>query len=254
MNDEQLLRYCRQIMLPEVDVEGQQQLLDARVLLIGLGGLGSPVAMYLAAAGVGELVLVDDDQVEISNLQRQIIHPSAALGMPKVESAAQTIQALNPEVRVQTLARRLEGEELQAEVAAASIVVDGSDNFDTRFLLNEVCVQQRTPLISAAVIRMEGQVSVFPNDGSEAPCYRCLYRDEGEENRNCTENGVLSPVAGIVGSIQATEAVKQIMGLGETLSGRLLLIDALKMDIRTLKLKRDPACPVCAAHSIKKAG
>ena len=244
MNDEQLLRYSRQIMLPQVDVTGQEKLLASRVLIIGLGGLGSPVAMYLAAAGVGHLVLVDDDVVELSNLQRQIAHNTNDIGLKKVESAKQTIQNLNADITVTCYDKRLNEKELSDEVAAANIVIDGTDNFTTRFALNESCVKNKTPLISGAAIRLEGQVSVF-NKTPSSPCYRCLYKDEGELDASCSNNGVLAPVVGIIGSIQANEAIKVLLDMGETLDGKLLIFDALHMEWRTLKLKKDPACPIC---------
>ncbi|HEY0721084.1 MAG TPA: molybdopterin-synthase adenylyltransferase MoeB [Gammaproteobacteria bacterium] len=242
MDDQQLLRYSRQIMLPQVDVAGQQRLLDSRVLIIGLGGLGSPVAIYLAAAGVGTLTLCDFDQVELTNLQRQIVHTTGSIGRLKVASARDTLLALNPEVQVVTIAERLKGEALAREVGKADLVIDASDNFATRFLLNDACVVARKPLVSGAAIRMEGQVSVFHNERPGSPCYRCLYRDEGELEQSCATNGVLAPVVGIIGSIQATEALKVLLGIGDTLDGRLLLLDALTMEWRTLKLRRDPAC------------
>lgn len=242
MNDEQLLRYSRQIMLSGVDVGGQQKLLDSRVLIIGAGGLGSPVAMYLAAAGVGQLALVDFDEVDLSNLQRQILHGSHDLGRPKVDSASDTLAVLNPEVEVSAVNAKLEGEALLAEVAKADVVVDASDNFTTRFAVNDACVAARKPLVSGAAIRMEGQVSVFHNERPGSPCYRCLYRDEGELSQTCSENGVLAPVVGIIGTIQATEVLKVLLGIGDTLDGRLLLLDAHAMEWRSMKLRKDPAC------------
>ncbi len=242
MEDQQLLRYSRQIMLPDVDVAGQQRLLDSRVLIIGAGGLGSPVAMYLAAAGVGQLVLVDFDEVDLSNLQRQILHGSHDLGRPKVESARDTLAVINPEVNVIAINKKLEGEALLAEVATADVVVDASDNFATRFAVNDACVAAKKPLVSGAAIRMEGQVSVFHNERPDSPCYRCLYRDEGELAQTCSENGVLAPVVGIIGTIQATEVLKVLLGIGDTLDGRLLLLDALSMEWRSMKLRKDGAC------------
>lgn len=244
MNDEQLLRYSRQIMLPKIDVDGQEKLLASRILIIGLGGLGSPIAMYLAAAGVGHIVLVDDDVVELSNLQRQIAHGSNDIGLTKVESAKQTLKELNPEIEITTFAQRLEKKELSKEIISADIVIDGTDNFTTRFSLNECCVKNKTPLVSGAAIRMEGQVSVF-NKTPSSPCYRCLYKDEGELDTSCSNNGVLSPVVGVIGSIQATEAIKVLLNIGECLDGKLLMFDALQMEWRTLKLKKDPQCPIC---------
>ena len=244
MNDEQLLRYSRQIMLPQVDIAGQEKLLASRVLIIGMGGLGSPVAMYLTSAGIGHLVLVDDDAVELSNLQRQIAHGTKDIGLSKVESAKQTLQNLNPEINVTCFNKRLSEKELANEVALADVVIDGTDNFTSRFALNVHCVKNKTPLISGAAIRMEGQVSVF-NKTPTSPCYRCLYKDEGELDATCSNNGVLSPVVGIIGSIQANEAIKVLLNIGETLDGKLLMFDALQMEWRTLKLKKDPACPIC---------
>ena len=244
MNDEQLLRYSRQIMLPQIDIEGQEKLLASRVLIIGMGGLGSPVAMYLAAAGVGHLVLVDDDVVELSNLQRQIMHSSANIGLAKVDSARQTLLGLNPEIKITSFDSRLDEKAMAAEIALADIVIDGTDNFATRFMINKAAVENKTPLVSGAAIRMEGQVSVF-NKTASSPCYRCLYKDEGELDTSCSNNGVLSPVVGIIGSIQATEVIKVLLNIGECLDGKLLMLDALHMEFRTLKLKKDPDCPVC---------
>jgi len=236
-------------MLPQVDAAGQQRLLDSRVLIVGLGGLGSPAAIYLAAAGVGTLVLSDFDEVDLSNLQRQIAHRTRDIGRPKVESARDTLLALNPEISVIPLAGKLAGARLREEVEAADLVVDASDNFATRFTLNDVCVEQRTPLVSGAAIRMEGQVAVYHNERDDSPCYRCLYKDEGELEQTCSENGVLAPVVGIIGAIQATEALKVLLGIGETLGGRLLLLDALHMEIRTLRLRKDACCTVCSPLS-----
>ena len=232
-------------MLPKIDLQGQEKLLGSRVLIIGMGGLGSPVAMYLAAAGIGRLVLVDDDVVELSNLQRQIIHSTNDIGLSKVESAKQTIHELNPEIKITIFSSRLNEAELAKEVANADIVIDGTDNFTSRFALNEQSVKNATPLISGAAIRMEGQVSVF-NKTATSPCYRCLYKEEGELDASCSNNGVLSPVVGIIGSVQATEAIKVLLDIGETLDGKLLVLDALHMEWRTLKLKKDSNCPVCS--------
>ena len=244
MNDEQLLRYSRQIMLPQIDISGQEKLLASRVLIVGMGGLGSPIAMYLAAAGIGHLILVDDDVVELSNLQRQIAHGTEDIGLSKVKSAKQTIQKLNPEIEVTYFEKRLNETELEKEVASADIVIDGTDNFSSRFAINEHSVKNKTPLISGAAIRMEGQVSVF-NKTPSSPCYRCLYKEEGELDTSCSNNGVLSPVVGIIGSIQANEAIKVLLDIGETLDGKLLMFDALQIEWRTLKLKKDSECPVC---------
>ena len=246
MNDDQLLRYSRQIMLPQVDIAGQQKLLRSKVLLIGLGGLGSPVAMYLASAGVGKLTLCDHDKVDLSNLQRQIAHSSADIGLPKVQSAANSLRALNPEVQLELVDHQLHSAELEHHIRNADVVVDASDNFRTRFELNDACVKLKKPLVSGAAIRMEGQVSVFHNENALSPCYRCLYKDEDEFTQTCSETGVLAPVVGMIGTIQATETLKVLLNIGQTLMGRLMLLDAMSMEWRTVKLRKDPQCPVCA--------
>ena len=245
MNDEQLLRYSRQILLPQVGIEGQEKLRRSRVLIIGMGGLGSPAAMYLAASGVGNLVIVDHDQVELSNLQRQIVHTTLSLGQPKVESARHTLLAINPEVHITAFNTRLDADGLAEQVGLADAVLDATDNFATRFALNRLCVEQKTPLISGAAIRMEGQVAVFRADRPDSPCYRCLYKDMDELGETCSQTGVLAPVVGIIGSIQATETIKVLLDMGETLTGRLLLLDAFTMEWRSVRLRKDPECPVC---------
>lgn len=246
MKDESLLRYSRQIMLPELDVAGQQRLIDARVLIVGAGGLGCPAAMYLAAAGIGHLTLADHDTVELSNLQRQIAHSQARLGQLKVESARQTLAQLNPEVEVAVIAERLEGEALATAVAAADVVVDASDNFRTRFAINEACLQHEKPLVSGAAIRMEGQVAVFDARDPASPCYRCLYGGGEDEDLNCATNGVIAPLVGIIGTVQAMEVLKLVAGFGLPLTGRLMLLDAATMQWREMRLPRDPKCPACA--------
>lgn len=245
MNDNQLLRYSRQIMLPGFDIEGQQKLLDAHVLIMGLGGLGSPVAMYLAAAGVGKLTLVDFDFVDLTNLQRQIIHNTESLSQPKVESAAAAIAKLNPEVETVCINQKLDEQPLVDLLSDVTLVVDATDNFATRFMINRACYASRTPLVSGAAIRMEGQVSVFDFTNPQSPCYRCLYDEDGDEDNTCSENGVMAPMVGIIGSIQAIEAIKLISHYGETLTGKLLITDAMFQDWRTMKLKKAPNCPVC---------
>ena len=246
MNDEQLLRYSRHILLPQIGIEGQEKLLAARALVIGAGGLGSPVALYLASAGVGSLMLCDNEDVDLTNLQRQIVHRTGAIGTRKVESARATLAGINPEVRVAALAERVDERRLEALAADADVVVDGSDNFATRHAANRVCVRLRKPLVSGAAVRFDGQVAVFDLRVSGAPCYSCLFPEHGEsEDVRCAVMGVFAPLTGIVGSIQAAEALKLITGTGETLAGRLLLLDALTMQVRTIKLAKDPACPVC---------
>jgi molybdopterin/thiamine biosynthesis adenylyltransferase len=245
MDDGQLLRYSRQILLPQIDIAGQEALLAARALVIGAGGLGSPAALYLAAAGVGQLVIADPDRVELSNLQRQILHHLSDLGRPKVESAADALMAINPDCQVSSIAARLLGEGLSEEVARADVVLDCSDNFETRFAVNAACVAQGTPLISGAAVRLEGQIAVFLPGRPDSPCYACLYHAGEQEDQTCSENGVLAPVVGILGSLQALEAIKVLLGLGETLCGRLVVFDGTVHDWRTLKLRRDPHCPVC---------
>ena len=247
MDDEQLLRYSRHILLPEIGVEGQQALLDARMLIIGAGGLGSPAAMYLAAAGVGTIAIADDDEVDLTNLQRQILHTADMVGAPKVESARLTLNRLNPLTRVEPLKLRLEGEALAAEVARADVVLDCSDNFATRHAINRACLQHRKPLVSGAAIRFDGQVSVFDLRRADSACYHCLF-PEGEdlEEVRCAVMGVFAPIVGIVGTTQAAEALKLVIGCGTSLDGRLLLLDGLGMEWRSISLGKDPGCAVCA--------
>ncbi len=246
MNDEELLRYSRQILLPEISIEGQQRLRDAHALIIGLGGLGSPVALYLAAAGVGRLTLVDDDRVDLSNLQRQIVHDTSSIGQTKVASAAARLARINPECQIVTLPQRLDETALDRQVSAADLVLDCSDNFATRFAVNRACHARRTPLVSGAAVRWEGQVAVFTWSEDEA-CYRCLYDEEGGEDQRCSENGVAAPLVGVIGSLQAIEAMKLLAGAGEPPRNRLLLIDTLHNQWRELRLRPDPACPVCGS-------
>ncbi len=245
MNDNQLLRYSRQIMLPACDIAGQNKLLSARVLIIGAGGLGSPAAMYLAAGGVGHITIYDNDDVDLSNLQRQIAHHTTDVGMDKVISTRNTLHELNPDVEVNAVKQRLSGKLLDEEVNKADVVIDCSDNFTTRFAINQACVALQKPLVSGAAIRFEGQVSVYTPSHNDSPCYNCLYKKMDDENLNCATNGVIAPITGIVGSIQALEAMKLIMGAGELLTGRLLLIDGLTMNIRTMRFKKNPGCPTC---------
>jgi adenylyltransferase/sulfurtransferase len=247
MTDEELLRYSRQILLPDFDIVGQERLGRSRALIVGLGGLGSAAAMYLAAAGVGRLTLVDFDSVDLTNLQRQIVHRTADIGRFKVESARDTLLALNPLVEVVTVHKALNDTELRNRVEQADVVVDASDNLPTRLAINAACVRVKVPLVSGAAIRLEGQVLVW-RPGGEGACYRCLYRDAEMSPETCAQTGVLAPVVGIIGSVQAVEAIKVLTGLGETLAGRLLLLDAARMEWRAMKAWRDPACPVCGVN------
>ncbi len=249
MDDHQLLRYSRHILLPEIGIEGQQRLLDAHALLISAGGLGSPAALYLASAGVGTLTICDGDSVDLTNLQRQIVHREAAVGTKKVDSARDTLHGLNPAIRINTVAERVAGEKLQSLVAAADVVLDGSDNFATRHAVNRACVATRKPLVSGAGIRFDGQLAVFDLRRADSPCYACLFPEAGEnEEMRCAVMGVFAPLVGIIGAMQAAEALKILSGAGEPLTGRLLLLDALGMDVRTINLKKDPACEVCASR------
>ncbi len=249
MNDAQLLRYSRQLMLPEVDMEGQLALAGASALILGLGGLGSPAAMYLAAAGVGRLVLVDDDVVELSNLQRQIAHGMDDIGRAKVDSAARTLRQLNPETDVTTLPQRPDEAELERQISAVDVVLDGSDNFETRFAVNAACVRTRTPLVSGAAIRLEGQLAVFRPDLPDRPCYACLFPPGGDQRLSCSENGVLAPVVGVIGSLQAVEAIRVITGFGSDDATRLTLWDARTGDWQRIQVPKDPDCPVCGVRT-----
>ncbi len=244
MNDDQLLRYSRQIMLPEVDIAGQERLLAANVLIVGLGGLGSPVALYLAAAGVGHLVLADHDTVEPSNLQRQIAHHHSSVGMSKVESAAASIRALNPDTRITAVRERMRGPSLRRVIDTVDLVIDGTDNFTVRYEINDACFAAAKPLVSGAAIRAEGQVAVFDPRVADAPCYRCLYPEGNDAALNCSENGVAAPLVGIIGSVQAMEAWKLITGTGTPLTGHVLYLDAMAMEWHKLRLRRNPACPI----------
>ncbi|WP_263262723.1 molybdopterin-synthase adenylyltransferase MoeB [Pseudomonas sp. RIT-PI-S] len=245
LSDEELLRYSRQILLAQVDVAGQLKLKASRVLIVGLGGLGSPVAMYLAAAGVGALHLADFDRVDLSNLQRQVVHDAASIGLLKVESAAARLRAINPCVELVTCPNPLEAELMAEAVAAVDLVIDCSDNFATREAVNASCFALGRPLVSGAAIRLEGQLSVFDPRREHSPCYHCLYGHGSEADLTCSEAGVLGPVVGMLGSLQALEALKLLAGFGEPLIGRLLLVDAYTTRFRELRLKRDPECPVC---------
>ena len=245
MKDEQLLRYSRQIMLPQMDVAGQQKLIDATVLIVGMGGLGCPAAMYLAAAGVGHLIIADDDLVELTNLQRQVAHSQSMIGEPKVVSAEQTLLGLNPDLKITALQKRLEGSELSEAVGRADLIIDACDNFTTRFAINSACIEHGKPLVSGAAIRMEGQVAVFDSRNPTSPCYQCLYSQGDDEDASCSENGVMAPLVGIIGAVQAMEAIKLLTGIGESLTGRLLLLDASTLQWREMRLPRDSNCGAC---------
>jgi molybdopterin-synthase adenylyltransferase len=249
MQDDLLLRYSRHIMLPQVEYAGQEKLTQSHALIIGAGGLGAPVAMYLAAAGVGTLTICDFDQVDLTNLQRQIIHTTAAVGQNKALSAQATIARLNPEVNVHVETMRLSGDALAARVDAADVIIDCSDNFATRYLLNQLCFTHKTPLVSGAAIRFEGQLSVFDFRHDESPCYHCLYPDVGDDQElRCADNGVFAPLVGMIGTAQAAEAIKVLLNIGQTMQGMLLLLDALSAEWRTIRLKKDPSCVVCGSR------
>ena len=246
MNDNQLVRYSRHILLPEIGIEGQHQLLDAHALIIGAGGLGSPASIYLAASGVGKITLCDNDTVDLTNLQRQILHQTSSIGQSKVASALNTLAAINPEISVNALSERIANEHLTELVMEADIVLDCSDNFATRYALNRACFQFKKPLVSGAAIGFSGQVSVFDFRKEDAPCYNCLYPEETEaEEVRCSVMGVFAPLVGIIGSMQAGEALKLLMATGTTLCGKVMLLDALNMETRTIKLSRDRNCSVC---------
>ncbi len=247
MDDSQLLRYSRHILLPQIGVAGQKKLLAAHVLVIGVGGLGSPVALYLATAGVGKITICDDDTVDLTNLQRQIIHQVNDIGTNKAQSAQQALAAINPEVSVTAIPQRAEGEKLIQWCHAADVVVDASDNFATRHAINRACVATSKPLVSGAAIRFDGQVTVFDLRDTASSCYHCLFPEKGEEEEEqCATMGVFAPLVGVIGAIQAAEVLKLLMGIGQSLTGRLLLFDGLGMAWHTIHLKKDPCCPICA--------
>lgn len=249
MNDVQLLRYSRHILLPQVDIEGQEKLLASHTLIIGAGGLGSPVALYLAASGVGRITIADGDAVDLTNLQRQIAHQNSAIGTNKALSARRAMAALNPEILVNALHQRLAEADLLRLTAEADIVIDASDNFATRHAINRACVTNKKPLVSGAAVRFDGQVAVFDLRDGNSPCYHCLFPEmDGADEVRCAENGVFSPLVGMIGTTQAAEALKLLMGIGQPLNGRLLLLDALAMEWRSIKLAKDRACTVCGMH------
>ncbi|TFW34116.1 HesA/MoeB/ThiF family protein [Massilia horti] len=249
MNDNQLLRYSRHILLDEIGIEGQTRLLAAHALVIGAGGLGSPAAMYLAAGGVGRITLVDDDAVDLTNLQRQIMHSTARIGQPKAESGKQALYEINPEVEVVALRERADLARLVELMRSASVVLDCSDNFATRHAVNRACVQAKVPLVAGAVIRFDGQVSVFDTRLPESPCYACLFPEDGKfEDVACSTMGVFAPLAGVIGSLQAAEAMKLIVGTGRSLAGRLLLLDGRAMEWTSIGVARHGTCPVCSSR------
>lgn len=246
--EEQLHRYARHIVLPEVGGVGQTKLLESRALVVGAGGLGAPLLLYLAAAGVGTIGVVDDDVVDLSNLQRQVIHGTSRIGMAKVESAGKTVADINPDVTLVTHRTRLDASNVNDLIADYDVVADGSDNFQTRFLVNDACHLAGKTLVSAAILRFEGQIATFRSGlGDGEPCYRCLYREAPPAGMvpSCSEGGVLGALAGMMGSLQAIEVMKEIMGIGDSLAGSLLIYDALSTTVRKMKLPRDPGCPLC---------
>jgi molybdopterin/thiamine biosynthesis adenylyltransferase len=247
MNDNQLLRYSRHILLPQVGYEGQEKLVNSHALIVGAGGLGSPVALYLAAGGVGMLTVCDFDTVDLTNLQRQIAHTTPSVGTNKAISVQQTLFEINPTVVVNTITTKSTEEEFTKLVSLADVVIDCSDNFATRYTLNKLCVQLSKPLVSGAAIGFEGQVTVFDMRSDDSPCYHCLYPDAGEDaEMRCSDNGVFAPLVGMIGTTQAAEAMKLLMGIGESLQGRLLLLDVQSMEWRSIKLPKDPHCQVCS--------
>lgn len=246
MDDKQLLRYSRHLLLPQVDYVGQKKLLKAKVLIIGLGGLGSPAALYLAASGIGQITLVDDDAVEISNLQRQIIHNQSTVGTNKAQSAKQNLTKLNDTIKIMAICNRLNEEELLTQCENHDVTLDCTDRFSSRFAINQACVATKSNLVSAAAVGFDGQISSFKLSDKISPCYQCLYDDDLGEDTLCSENGILSPVVGTMGVLQALEAIKIITNIGNTLVGKLLLFDGLNTEFRTVKLNKDPKCNACA--------
>jgi molybdopterin/thiamine biosynthesis adenylyltransferase len=249
MDDRQLLRYSRHILLDEVGIEGQERVLGARALIVGAGGLGSPAALYLAASGVGRITLVDDDEVDLTNLQRQLMHTTARIGQPKVESGREALMQINPEIEVVALRERVAGERLLELVAASDVVLDCSDNFATRQAVNRACVAARVPLVAGAVIRFDGQVSVFDVRDPASPCYACLFPEDSRfEDAACSTMGVFAPLVGVIGAVQAAEALKLLVGCGQPLVGRLLMLDGRAMEWTAMQVGRNRGCPVCAGR------
>jgi molybdopterin/thiamine biosynthesis adenylyltransferase len=249
MNDNQLLRYSRHILLDEIGIEGQQRLLDAHALVIGAGGLGSPAAMYLASGGVGRITLVDDDDVDLTNLQRQLMHTTARIGRPKAMSGKEALLAINPGVEVTAICERVAGERLQSLVRGATVVLDCSDNFATRHAVNRACFAAGVPLVSGAVIRFDGQLSVYDPRTQASPCYACLFPEDGKfEDAACSTMGVFAPLVGVVGAMQAAEAMKLIVGAGQSLAGKLLLLDGRSMEWTSIAIARNENCQVCSGR------
>lgn len=248
LNDDQLLRYSRHILLNEIGIEGQQKVRASRMLVIGAGGLGSPAAYYLASAGVAAIVLADGDKVDLTNLQRQILHTTDRVGTPKAQSGRVALQAINPEVEVVPLAQRLDAATIDRLVEDATVVLDCSDNFVTRHAINRACVASCRPLVSGAAIRFDGQIAVFDHRVAKSPCYACLFPPSDDEDELCSTMGVFAPLTGIIGTLQAAEALKLAAGIGQTLHGQLVMLDALTMRWHSVRVTRDPGCPVCAAR------
>ena len=249
MDDRQLLRYGRHILLDEIGVDGQQRLLNACVLVVGAGGLGSPASLYLASAGIGRLILADGDAVELSNLQRQILHREDTIGSPKVDSGRRTLLAINPEIEIVTLEERLAGDRLVERVSEADVVLDCTDNFATRHAINRACFAQGVPLVSGAAIRFDGQLTVFDPAIERSPCYHCVFPEhQVPEALHCAVMGVFAPLTGLIGTLQAAEALKIVAGFGEPAIGRMLLVDSRRNGFETIAIDRDPACPVCASR------
>lgn len=246
VNDQQLLRYSRHILLPQIAYEGQEKLAQSHALIVGAGGLGSPTALYLGAGGVGKLTICDFDNVDLTNLQRQVIHTTQSVGINKAVSAQQSLQAINPEISIIPILKKSTEEEFTALAREADVVIDCSDNFRTRYTLNRICFNLKKPLVSGAAIGFEGQITVFDFRHEDSPCYHCLFPDMGaDDEMRCAENGVFAPLVGMIGTAQAAEAMKLLLGIGESLQGRLLLLDSLAMEWRSIKLSRDPGCAVC---------
>lgn len=249
MNDDQLLRYSRHILLPQIGIKGQETLIQSHVLVVGAGGLGSPAVLYLAASGVGKLTICDSDKVDLTNLQRQIAHSTDRIGIPKSDSAKKTLAGINPEINVIALNERMDENRLLQLIRDADVVVDASDNFPTRYIINRVCTLHKKPLVSGAVVRFDGQVAVFDLRHAHSPCYHCLFPADGEDqDMRCAVMGVFAPLVGVIGCVQAAETLKILLDIGQTLNSRLLLLDGLSMEWRSIRLNKDPSCSVCGTN------